>query len=623
MHQLQRLLIHQVQHQLVALLLHTIDNVIKKPTSSSSSIIGNVSSLQNHRNRDIMQSPSKQSTGLPAPFTNNQSVPISSVTPQTTTTTSTGNLMNKNIYDSNIGNASTITPNTRSITPIGPPSRNINSSPHSLHIVNTLDLSTPTMGWTNSGDISHQIQHKMNDLHVSSAQALEYSLFNDNYIGNKWAEHKQLFNPLKVNPPFIESEPPVQVDASKAPGYRGNSINSPVSSKTSSNSATPPTTVPQQPTISNVNVAVGGGPPSNIVNGSQQQQQQQQQQSNNQTVTAPSYGEMNVIKSIGQGPNPLAVQRPSNNGSSNNNNNNNRTMDFCRATNLFEPLYSNDAMQSQSQFNAQQHNNNNFGMTTAQQPSMSRLNPKASSFSNTVVGSGGVSSSGKMPSNQYGGNSYNNMSSATNNTNNFMKSPGSNNANNNSSMPQYNRPSMQQQQNLQQQSSRGWFQELGNLGGNMDMSSPSMSPNNNINNNNNNHNNNNNNNINNNNNSQQIQQQQNVSNAPPSSQGIDDSRKVPRPIGTERQSWKYSYGPYGGPSQMQQQHPGTVGGGNILEIDATASAGGPPWIMDKQQQQQQQQQQQWQLPQQQPFTYVRNLYDDLHMQDLMPVRFYF
>ncbi|CAG9861269.1 unnamed protein product [Phyllotreta striolata] len=39
---------------------------------------------------------------------------------------------------------------------------------------------------------------------------------------------------------FIDQEPPPQVDASKAPGYRGTAVCSPVSSKTSSNSTTPP-----------------------------------------------------------------------------------------------------------------------------------------------------------------------------------------------------------------------------------------------------------------------------------------------------------------------------------------------------------------------------------------------
>ena len=582
-------------------------------------LTGMTSATQNNRSRDGMQSPSKQqsgintSSGLPTPFTNNQSVP---------TSISSGNMMNKSMYDSSVSGTATTTTITRSITPIGPPSRNITSSPHSLHIVNTLDLSTPSMGWNNNVDITH-LQHKMNDLHVSSAQALEYSLFNDNYI-NKWAEHKSnmVFNPLKVSAPFIESEPPVQVDASKAPGYRGNAINSPVSSKASSNSATPPSTVVAPQTSSNnnsISSAVGGQMNSSNTSAGVQNQ------SNNQTT---SYGEMNVIKPIGQGPiqppgQGLAVQRPSNINNNNNINNNsvtnNRSMDFGRS-NLFEPLYSSDSMQ-QSQYNSSQ---SHFGMnSSSQQPPMSRLNPKASAFSSVT----GNPIGGKMSSNQFG-NNYNNMAPPTNN-NSFMKSPGGGRDGSGNGMSQYNRPSMQQQQNLQQQGSRGWFQDLGNLGGTMDMSgSPSMSPNN---------------------NSQPPQQQQqqqqqlqqNNANGPPppvgsGPQGQEDRKSVPRPIGTERQSWKYSYGPYGnsggggsGPTTIQQQqqqapqHPGSVGG-NILEIDSSmvgSNANGTPWNMDKSQQQQQQQQQHpWQMPPHQPpYTFVRNLYDEIHMQDLMSV----
>lgn len=46
-------------------------------------------------------------------------------------------------------------------------------------------------------------------------------------------------NQINIPPQFID-EQPQQVDASKAPGYRGTAVCSPVSSKTSSNSTTPP-----------------------------------------------------------------------------------------------------------------------------------------------------------------------------------------------------------------------------------------------------------------------------------------------------------------------------------------------------------------------------------------------
>lgn len=49
-------------------------------------------------------------------------------------------------------------------------------------------------------------------------------------------------NPVGQNK-FIDQEPPQIVDLSKAPGYRGGTVCSPVSSKTSSNSTTPPNSV--------------------------------------------------------------------------------------------------------------------------------------------------------------------------------------------------------------------------------------------------------------------------------------------------------------------------------------------------------------------------------------------
>lgn len=81
----------------------------------------------------------------------------------------------------------------------------------------------------------------------------EYSLFNTKPMAQQsmWRENEsqKAINfaavtgggntQASVPPTFIEQEPP-QVDASKAPGYRGTAVCSPVSSKTSSNSTTPP-----------------------------------------------------------------------------------------------------------------------------------------------------------------------------------------------------------------------------------------------------------------------------------------------------------------------------------------------------------------------------------------------
>lgn len=84
--------------------------------------------------------------------------------------------------------------------------------------------------------------------------ASEYSLFNSISQQPMWRRENESQKPVNFaavtggggavqtssQPKFIDQEPPPQVDASKAPGYKGNAICSPVSSKTSSNSTTPP-----------------------------------------------------------------------------------------------------------------------------------------------------------------------------------------------------------------------------------------------------------------------------------------------------------------------------------------------------------------------------------------------
>ncbi|KAF7285836.1 ankyrin repeat and KH domain-containing protein 1-like isoform X5 [Rhynchophorus ferrugineus] len=79
----------------------------------------------------------------------------------------------------------------------------------------------------------------------------EYTLF---YTGDYWNKREQESTKLSnfasvassgsgqtaTQAKFIDQEPPPQVDITKAPGYRGVAMCSPVSSKTSSNSTTPP-----------------------------------------------------------------------------------------------------------------------------------------------------------------------------------------------------------------------------------------------------------------------------------------------------------------------------------------------------------------------------------------------
>lgn len=316
-------------------------------------------------------------------------------------------------------NPTTQTTIIRSITPIGPPTRNVNASPHSSHIVNTLDLSTP---YTSTSS-ANELHSKLGELHVS-AQGLEYSLF-DNY--SKWSQEKPMvFNPLKVSASYMESEPMVHADASKAPGYRGTSINSPVSSK-NSNSATPPSaTMAVQPPTS--------GTGSHMHTGNT------------------SYGDLNTIKPMGQ-----AVQRPAGANSGNNR----IDMGFSRGQGLFD--YNN----TEPSYGSINYAMNQPNALT----SMSRLNPKASAFSSSsVASSSGVQSQNKMNASQYG-SSYMNQNN-NNNNNNFMKSPGSNSNHQQS----YQRSAV----NPPAASSR-WFQEYDSYGSQMNFSgsSPSMSPNNN------------------------------------------------------------------------------------------------------------------------------------------------
>ncbi len=148
-------------------------------------------------------------------------------------------------------NTTSVTTNARSVTPIGPPTKNLTALPPS-NIVNVLDLSTSNRNQIPNQDLAI-LQAKFNELAMSNKANHEYQLFNSNYV-EKWAQSKtpNIFNPLKINP--LEMEPPLQVDASKAPGYRGsggNSMNSPVSSISSTNSATSPSNVLANPVGSN------------------------------------------------------------------------------------------------------------------------------------------------------------------------------------------------------------------------------------------------------------------------------------------------------------------------------------------------------------------------------------
>lgn len=115
---------------------------------------------------------------------------------------------------------------------------------------------------TNVNPITSQVNTSVDDnliSHPSTVQTTqEYSLFNSKTMAQQsmWRPENESQKPInfaavtggnntstgnQINIPsqFID-EQPQQVDASKAPGYRGTAVCSPVSSKTSSNSTTPP-----------------------------------------------------------------------------------------------------------------------------------------------------------------------------------------------------------------------------------------------------------------------------------------------------------------------------------------------------------------------------------------------
>lgn len=483
----------------------------------------------------INQSPMKQiftsshiSTSLPTPFSN------------TTNVSSESNVQMQQPQP--VVSSSTSSNMTRSITPIGPPTRNSNASPHTSHIVNTLDLSTPynnpiTSSHPMTNDLTTQIQSKLSELHVS-AQGLEYSLF-DNC--KTWSQEQSVAFNEQLSAPYIEPPAPIIFDASKAPGYRGNaSINSPVSSKTSSNSATPPSTVlaTQAPTNASNNVSQSSGTFGDmnsikpIGSGMQQQQQQQQQQ-------------------------PIGpVQRP--------NIMNNTSRIDSSVSNVY-------GRSSGTMFDRYMPNESSYGNMNFMNPaSMSRLNPKASAFSTSNL-------QNKMNSNQYDtasastANTNTNSNNGNSNNNNYMKSQ----TGNMSGHQSYHRTSMNNQPSR-------WLGDLGHsfVGQTMDYmaagSSPNMSPNN------------------------------NTINGPNATNAIDDSRKAPRPIGTERHNFKYNCFQY----PMNQAPPPN----NVMDLDSQMLGQiGPNSWLDKNQHQ-------WQA--QSNVAVIRNPYEttaDYMIPDLFQV----
>ncbi|XP_037909760.1 ankyrin repeat and KH domain-containing protein mask isoform X3 [Hermetia illucens] len=532
-------------------------------------------------------------------------------------------------------NTSTSTSSSgRSITPIGPPSSaNRNISSPSLQIA-------PPSSSSNIADCSAAVSASSSGvaaaLSVSSSAlsnqtpglpqlptkiSQEYSLFNSSY-SNQWDAKQSMYDPT-------ENDSLPKADASKAPGYnRGNVMSSPVSSKTSSNSTTPPGSSVQTPgqqsqhlnilPVSAVSAATspGGASHSNVA--ASQAGAISSQTAPEVYTTTPNDLNLSVLKPPSQAPIPpppasgLAIQRPimSNNSLQNRTN--------MALDNNYGPIGSsairdqNPASNSRSYFDPMnnptlnQHSIGSFSDPMSQQYhpvginvnqgnplQLSRLNPRASVFSQQ-----------NKSSQQLGGMFH--QSSSNIGLSNYQKLPTVGNQN---TVPPYNQPPPGRPQSQPQAGSNArWFSNdpsgysgygmptardmlnLENGMPNMSSGSPAaMSPN----------------------NPQQPQTNGIISNQPPNQppppigSGGEDNRKMPRPIGTERASWKYNHYPNMNLVEPEQ---------NIAVTAAAAAAAAvtgplPPWVMDKSQAQPPAMQQNWQK------SHQRFYVGDMHQQD--------
>ncbi|XP_055381299.1 ankyrin repeat and KH domain-containing protein mask isoform X2 [Condylostylus longicornis] len=561
-------------------------------------------------------------------------------------------------------------------------------------MTSALSINT-SMGASVSANSSLAIQPSssagiVSQLHSSSAKiSHEYTLFNDSYQ-SQWESKQIMYN-------NSSNDTLPKIDASKAPGYnRGNVMSSPVSSKTSSNSTTPPGmvnnnvgTIGQQPNpnmLSNVSSmspgsCAGSQLSSNSTNSSQNQQVQQQQQvqsntnidivsnsnviGSNANSTVGTNDISNILKPntsqninvppppppIGSSVSGLAVQRPLNRQSqhppveTNNNTTNNfgpigpntnRTANISASNN--DPTQHSlnrtssayyDQMSSQvnyQQDNLQNQFHPNYNTSATTNPlHMSRLNPRASVFSNKA--SQQQQQSQQQSQQMYQGGNVGNTGTAGGYQQKMAPGPigsqapgasGGGGSNSGLYNPAPGRPQSQPQVGSNQRwypsneyssymsTSRDLLGLDNGIGGMGAGNSPaSMSPNNQP-------------------NGIMTQQQaalNQASLAPPQHQQqnqtpcppqpiSDDNRKIPRPIGTERASWKHNI--YSMDDMNTPQVPM-----NLMGTGANAALGGtcfgpnlntnmgnlPPWMMDKTQHQthqaMQQQPQQPQQPQQQ------------------------
>lgn len=602
------------------------------PVADKKSTNSTVPTSQNSQQHTVQSSPKHHfgtgnTSNIPAPFSNiASSIPSHSVA-STASSVIAKSQFTQNSNDSTASSKAS-TNVVRAITPIGQPiSRTITPSPHQQHPSSTANNDNPVVHShpTNaSGGLANQLQTKINQLHQGNAQAHEYSLFNDSYR-SQW-ENNKMYN-ANNNGGFMENESLPKADASKAPGYRGTNMSSPVSSKTSSNSTTPPNS--QQNIQPGLNISVAS---SMAIAAHQmspgQQSQLSTQQSSGPTQNLPGHSQQQfagecqpgIIKPPSQQPiqppisNSLAVQRPNINSSmqqsrqidsfnmpgANANSGtppNNREQrpgffDNTVRSGSLNMMGYNQVESIQSQFH--QQNVQNVQQRIPVNPlHVSRLNPRASEFS-SLQNSSQQQQQSQLQQQSKHPQLHPNQGNYNVGLNNYQKLPFASNQ-----IPQYN-PAPGRPQSQPQSSNERWFSEYNHLnhtspreilnienGIALGIGSPTaMSPN----------------------------ATQNIANGAMQNQH-DDSRKMPRPIGTERASWKY--GNYAGVTNLEPE---------IVSQPV-------PWLLDKVQQNQQQpmpqawmQQQQQQQPQQhqqqqQPQQHMpRNAYvDDIHLKDFYQV----
>ncbi|XP_044757341.1 ankyrin repeat and KH domain-containing protein 1 isoform X3 [Coccinella septempunctata] len=227
-----------------------------------------------------------------------------------------------------------------------------------------------------------QLSHN-EDCHPLSSSVsahLEYSLFNSGDQQTMWRRGDESQKPVNfaaatgnsnvqaasAGPKFIAQDLPPQVDASKAPGYRGGTTSSPISSKTNSNSTTPPNM--SAASYTQYHDAQKAQHLSHMTNAILRPQSSQNNIPNEMQATSNYYGEL-----FNQGGAVSSISNP--------------VLNLGKDSHLI-PSYNQPTQTSTGR-------NQNYSQSTQPIVSMSRLNPKAPDFSSSLY-----SVSNKLPHQQ-------------------------------------------------------------------------------------------------------------------------------------------------------------------------------------------------------------------------------